>query len=303
MSYRSNLSQSVIITATNRSLLDKYYQEISKLKPLSREDEVHLFNLIIKNNDQSAIDKICKHNLLFVAREARRYISKLGHSKTLYLEDLINEGNIGLCEAIKRFDPDKGHKFITYAVWWIRLYILKSIQDNVKSIRLPTSVKHKIDDINKIKNRMEHEGSIEVSLREVYEEMRRNGDVKQCESYGKFIHNYNLGSFEESINDFIGGEKEDGEFAQLIPDETTMNGEELLIDREKKDLIYNMLNDLDDNRLLYIKHFFGLDDFEKLTVKEIADKYNKPEANLRYDIKKSISNLKKKNKLKLREFT
>src|SRR6056297_622949 len=115
-------------------ILKQYFKEIGNEKPLSPEEEVEVVKKV-KKGDSKALDKLLRANLRFVVSVAKKY---QGHN--LSLGDLINEGNIGLIKAAKRFDETKGFKFISYAVWWIRQTILQSISENSRLVRLPLNV-------------------------------------------------------------------------------------------------------------------------------------------------------------------
>ena len=129
---------------TNReeASLEKYFQEISKVDMISAEKEVELAKRI-KLGDNIALEKLALSNLRFVVSVAKQY-----QNQGLTLSDLINEGNIGLIKAAKRFDETRGFKFISYAVWWIRQSILQALAEQSRMIRLPLN---KIGAINKIK--------------------------------------------------------------------------------------------------------------------------------------------------------
>jgi RNA polymerase primary sigma factor len=134
----------IITQLTNReeASLEKYFQEISKVDLISAEEEVELAKRI-KSGDKIALEKLALSNLRFVVSVAKQY-----QNQGLTLSDLINEGNIGLIKAAKRFDETRGFKFISYAVWWIRQSILKALAEQSRMIRLPLN---KIGTINKIK--------------------------------------------------------------------------------------------------------------------------------------------------------
>lgn len=119
--------------------VETYYGELKKCPPISREEEERLFKLV-KQDDLEARNKILTSNLQFVVDVAKGY---KGYGVSM--PDLISEGNMGLTKAIERFDPDRGVKFISYAVWWVRQYI----QDSIKKRNNTTSVEVDIDDINK----------------------------------------------------------------------------------------------------------------------------------------------------------
>jgi RNA polymerase primary sigma factor len=131
------------ITSRDDVSFSKYLNEISPISGITADEEVELSKLI-QENDQEALNKMVKANLRFVISVAKQY-----HIKSLSLSDLVSAGNEGLIIAAKRFDPSKGFKFISYAVWWIRQSILKYINENGKQIRMPLN---KIADLNKIKN-------------------------------------------------------------------------------------------------------------------------------------------------------
>lgn len=128
---------------TNRESLslDKYLLEIGKVDLLNIEEEVALAKRI-KNGDEVALEKLTKANLRFVVSVAKQY-----QNQGLTLGDLINEGNLGLIRAAKRFDETRGFKFISYAVWWIRQSILQALAENSRIVRLPLN---KVSSLNKI---------------------------------------------------------------------------------------------------------------------------------------------------------
>src|SRR5688500_16225042 len=131
------------ITNRESQSLEKYLQEIGKVELISPEEEVKLAGLI-KQGNQFALDKLTKANLRFVVSVAKQY-----QNQGLSLPDLINEGNLGLIKAAKRFDETRGFKFISYAVWWIRQSILQALADQSRIVRLPLN---KVGSIGRIGN-------------------------------------------------------------------------------------------------------------------------------------------------------
>jgi RNA polymerase primary sigma factor len=189
-----------IVVANNKEIFNRYLIEIEKLKPLTKEEEVCLFKQIETNDDQTAIDKICKHNLLFVVSVARSYAKTLPKS-SLTLEDLVSEGNIGLCLAIRKFDYKTGNKFISYAVWWIRQHILKCIQDNIKSIRIPSNIRTVINKYNKKESNLEQIFNRKPTTLEVFESMLEDGN--NVSSAQKLDDILDVSTFEKSLNSLV----------------------------------------------------------------------------------------------------
>ncbi|MFV0599908.1 RNA polymerase sigma factor SigA [bioreactor metagenome] len=136
---------------TNREIgsLDKFLQDVGREEMVSAEEEVLLAQRI-RNGDQEALDKLVKANLRFVISVAKQY-----QNQGLSLPDLINEGNLGLIKAAKRFDETRGFKFISYAVWWIRQAILQALAEQSRIVRLPLNQVGALGKIKKESSRLE----------------------------------------------------------------------------------------------------------------------------------------------------
>src|SRR6266853_5189623 len=132
------------ITNRESQSLEKYLQEIEKVDLITPEEEVKLA-IRIRQGDQAALDKLTKANLRFVVSVAKQY-----QNKGLSLPDLINEGNLGLIKAAKRFDETRGFKFISFAVWWIRQSILQALADQSRIVRLPLNKVGSLTQIGKV---------------------------------------------------------------------------------------------------------------------------------------------------------
>ncbi len=137
------------ITNRETASLDKYLQEIGKEELISAEEEVELARRI-KAGDQNALEKLTKANLRFVVSVAKQY-----QNQGLSLPDLINEGNLGLIKAAKRFDETRGFKFISYAVWWIRQSILQALAEQSRIVRLPLNQVGSLNKISKESSKLE----------------------------------------------------------------------------------------------------------------------------------------------------
>jgi RNA polymerase primary sigma factor len=149
------------VTNRETASLDKYLQEIGKVDLITADEEVELAQRI-KAGDQIALEKLTKANLRFVVSVAKQY-----QNQGLTLPDLINEGNLGLIKAAKRFDETRGFKFISYAVWWIRQSILQALAEQSRIVRLPLNKIGSINKINKMYAFLEQENEREPSAEEI----------------------------------------------------------------------------------------------------------------------------------------
>src|SRR5947207_4141958 len=149
------------ITNRESQSLEKYLQEIGRLDMITAEEEVKLARLI-REGDQSALDRLTKANLRFVVSVAKQY-----QNQGLSLPDLINEGNLGLIKAARRFDETRGFKFISYAVWWIRQSILQALAEQSRIVRLPLNQVGSLNKINKAFSRLEQVYEREPSAEEL----------------------------------------------------------------------------------------------------------------------------------------
>ena len=151
------------ITNRESQSLDKYLQEISKVSMVSIDEEVELAQRI-REGDQMALEKLTKANLRFVVSVSKQY-----QNQGLTLGDLINEGNLGLIKAAKRFDETKGFKFISYAVWWIRQSILQALAEQSRIVRLPLNRVGSLNKISRSFSELEQKFEREPSADEIAE--------------------------------------------------------------------------------------------------------------------------------------
>jgi RNA polymerase primary sigma factor len=149
------------ITKRDSDSLEKYLQEIGKVEMVTPEEEVILAQRI-RQGDQAALERLVSANLRFVVSVAKQY-----QNKSLSLNDLINEGNLGLVKAAQRFDESKGFKFISYAVWWIRQSIIKALAEQSRLVRLPSNKLGSLMKINKAFSDLEQQYEREPSPEEL----------------------------------------------------------------------------------------------------------------------------------------
>ena len=162
------------VTNRETASLDKYLQEIGKVDLITAEEEVELAQRI-KAGDDRALEKLTNANLRFVVSVAKQY-----QNQGLTLPDLINEGNLGLIKAAKRFDETRGFKFISYAVWWIRQSILQALAEQSRIVRLPLNKIGSINKINKTFASLEQANERPPSAEEIAKELDMTvNDVKE----------------------------------------------------------------------------------------------------------------------------
>ena len=168
------------VTNRETASLDKYLQEIGKVELITADEEVVLAQKI-RNGDKVALEKLIKANLRFVVSVSKQY-----QNQGLSLPDLINEGNLGLMKAAKRYDETRGFKFISYAVWWIRQSILQALAEQSRIVRLPLNKIGSINKINKAYAQLEQENErppspeelaevLDMSEEDVKESMKQSG--------------------------------------------------------------------------------------------------------------------------------
>src|SRR6476620_6078861 len=153
------------ITNRESQSLDKYLHEIGKVDLITAEEEVILAQKI-REGDQVALEKLTKSNLRFVVSVAKQY-----QNQGLSLPDLINEGNLGLIKAAKRFDETRGFKFISYAVWWIRQSILQALAEQSRIVRLPLNRVGALNKIGKKFSQLEQEFEREPTASELADKL------------------------------------------------------------------------------------------------------------------------------------
>jgi RNA polymerase primary sigma factor len=264
---------------TNRESqsLDKYLQEIGKVELLTPQEEIDLARRI-KKGDQKALEKLTKANLRFVVSVAKQY-----QNQGLSLGDLINEGNLGLIKAAKRFDETRGFKFISYAVWWIRQSILQALAEQSRIVRLPLNRVGALNKIGKAFSTLEQEFEREPSASELAEEL-------------------DMSLFEVSDTLKISGrhlsmdapfaQGEDNRLLDVIQDSRQPAPDHQLMDESLKVEVRRALATLSEREAQVIRLYFGLDQEHSLTLEEIGEKFNLTRERVRQIKEKAIRRLR-----------
>lgn len=292
-------SKNIVRTvADNQQSFHKYLVELRKTPVLSSAEEVELFKQF-KAGDKSAEAKIIKANLLFVITVAKQY-SSLVNKTSLTLEDLVSEGNLGLVKAVHRFEPERGFKFISYAVFWIKQAILDCLQHNIKTVRLPGSAQLIITRALKAEEQIEHNTERCATFDEIAEIVAADPAMSDTRITASRIQEVlTANRWESSLNQKIDPDSND-EFIDKLESGDSTDSE--LIGLERESVVQAMLQTLKgDSRLFIVKHY-GLDGYQPTPIKNIAEEFGYSPEHIRQRIKMSFKLLKKNQKDKLRYF-
>jgi RNA polymerase primary sigma factor len=263
-------------TRENQSL-DKYLQEIGGVELLNPGEEIDLARKI-KKGDQNSLEKLTKANLRFVVSVAKSY-----QNQGLSLGDLINEGNLGLIKAAKRFDETRGFKFISYAVWWIRQSILQALAEQSRVVRLPLNRVGALNKIGKAFSNLEQAFEREPSANEIAEELEMTpfevSDTLKIS--GRHI------SMDAPFS-----QGEDNRLLDVIQNEHQPSPDHQLMIESLKREIERALNTLTRREAEVVKLYFGLDREHPLTLEEIGEKFDLTRERVRQIKEKAIRRLR-----------
>ena len=262
--YSSKISQKTrggIHNSGENSLL-LYLQEISTI-PLLKKDEEEKIARLAACGDKAAKDKLINSNLRFVIMVSKKY-----QGKGLPLEDLIGEGNIGLMNAVKHFNVEKGYRFITYAVWWIRQAIIKAIQEKGRMIRLPSNKTNSITRIEKTRQVIQNEPGCRtgIELREVAAFL----DMAPEEAEELI----NISQEVISLDDPVSKYEDSLTIKDYVEDEYHKSPVEHAMNSMLRDEVEEALNNLEERAAEVIRSRYGIGDAGALTLKEVGDRYN-----------------------------
>lgn len=267
--------------------LERYLQEIQKIPQITPQEEVLLAKRI-RQGDEKAFDTLVKSNLRFVISVAKQY-----QNKNLPLIDLINEGNLGLIKAARRFDETRGFKFISYAVWWIRQSIISALSEQGRTVKLPSNQIKSIRKLNEAFNFLEQELERNPTAEEIGVFLKTS--IKKTQETLTLILSQNSTSIDEPIVantensfcliDFIAAGEEFSPERQLLKDS--------LCDQ----INYIMRKKLSEKEQKVLKLYFGIGFERPKTLEEISAIFNCTKENIRLIEKRAIRKLKKYEKI------
>ncbi len=267
------------ITARESLSLDKYLNDIGKIPMLTADDEATLAKAI-REGDTNALDTLTKSNLRFVVSVAKQY-----QNQGLSLSDLINEGNVGLMKAAKRFDETKGFKFISYAVWWIRQSILQSIVEYSRIVRLPLN---KVGSYNKVNEAF-------LNFVQEFEREPTNEELAELlEMTPKEINNMLKGNGRHlSFDAPISGDEGDSTMLDVVSSADGILPDNNLMEQSLKEEVQQGLSILSPREVEVLSSYYGLNNYKSLTLEEIGDLYGLTRERVRQIKERAIRRLRK----------
>ncbi len=272
------------ITNRNIASLDKYLQDIGKEELITADEEVVLAQKI-KAGDHEALEKLTKANLRFVVSVAKQY-----QNQGLSLPDLINEGNLGLIKAAKRFDETRGFKFISYAVWWIRQSILQALAEQSRVVRLPLNQVGSLNKIKKTRSKLEQKFERNPSLDEIAESLEL--PAQKINAAMKISTRY-ISMDAPLIQD------EDMNFLDVfVNDDSPVTDSGLMKESLGKE-IQRSLATLSERERDIVNLYYGIGMNHEMTLEEIGEKFDLTRERVRQIKEKAIRRLKHTSRSKL----
>ncbi|MBN2175549.1 MAG: sigma-70 family RNA polymerase sigma factor [Bacteroidales bacterium] len=271
------------ITRRDSTSFEKYLQDIAKVEMISPDEEIILAKKI-KKGDHKALEKLVKANLRFVVSVAKQY-----QNRGLNLQDLINEGNLGLIKAARLFDETRGFKFISYAVWWIRQSILSAIAEQSRIVRLPVNKVGALRQISKVTMKFQQENDRLPTSEELAKLM--DISLHKLETYLK------SNSRQVSI-DAPAIEDKDRKMIDFMEDKEVMEPDEPLMSQSLKQEIMRILGTLPAREKEVVALYFGLSGTPK-TLIEIGQLLDISRERARQIKDRAIRDLRKPSKQKL----
>ena len=264
---------------SDNEVLSTYLKAIDKIPLLTYEEEYDLA-LKAKNGDKKARERLINSNLRFVVSVAKKF-----RGQGIPLEDLINEGNIGLMTAVDKFEPEKGYHFISYAVWWVRQAILKALAEQSRPVRLPLNRSNELIQIVRAKNELLKSGeNSDPSAEDIAEKtgLERNLVKSLMDITREMI------SFDIPIK---GDEDGDSSYFDFVEDKSQTPEEDVVNHMMEKD-VRSLLGVLGDKERYIIEKRYGFNGREPMSLKAIGDEYNLTKERIRQIEKSALEKLR-----------
>ena len=264
--------------------LTLYLKEVAKTQVVTPEEE-GILAARIRKGDRKALEKLVKANLRFVVSVAKNY-----QNQGIPLNDLINEGNLGLIKAARRFDESKNFKFISYAVWWIRQSILQALAEQSRIVKLPLNRVGTIHKIGKIQGKLEQKYCRKPDTNEIASELSINeNDVKES---------LKIGNSHISLDAPIQA-GEDSKLLDLLADGEEAHADNEMLEISLQEEVYKTLNMLAEREKEVVRLYFGIGEDTSHTLEEIGRRFNLTRERARQIKEKAIKRLKHTTRSKI----
>lgn len=256
-----------------------YLKEMGKVDLLTKEEEVELAQRI-EEGDEQARQELTEANLRLVVSIAKKYVGQ-----GMSFLDLIQEGNKGLMKAVEKFDYTKGYKFSTYATWWIRQSITRSLADQARTIRIPVHMVETMNKLKRVEKRLNKELDREPTPEEIGEEM--DMDPEKVLEVKKLTINQQPASLDTPI-----GEENDSQLKDFIEDQDSPSPDLLASSELLKDQLDNVLDTLTDREKRVIELRYGLEDGRQRTLEEVGTEFGVTRERIRQIQAKALRKLR-----------
>ena len=271
------------VSKVNSGSISMYLAEIGKFEPLPPQREVELA-IRIQDGDELAMKELVEANLRFVVSVAKKY-----QGNGLSLADIINEGNMGLIKAAKRFDHTRGFKFISYAVWWIRQSILQALAEQSRLIRLPLNRVGTITKITRAAEKLEAEVERQPKGNEIGSQLEMSGDeVLMAMQYSRRHSSLNS-PFQEGENSSL---------LDIIEDSESDEPEAQIMMESMSEEVAAALETLSDRERTVLEMYFGIDRDSAMTLNEIGEEFDLTRERVRQIKEKAIQRLRHRSRAK-----
>lgn len=268
------------ITNRDTKSLEKYFQEISKIDMITVDEEVEMTRRI-REGDQVALNTLVNANLRFVVSVAKQY-----QGSGLRLSDLINEGNVGLVKAAKRFDETRGFKFISYAVWWIRQSILQAISEQSRMVRLPLNKIGEISKINKVFSYLEQSLQRPPSVIEIARELDMSTSQVKTAMKNTSKHLSMDAPFAEG---------ESSNLYNVVQSKEAMSPDSKMMQESLSSDIGQLLKTLPSRESEIIRLYYGIAEKSPMSLTEIGELFDISRERVRQIREKAIRILRRKS--------
>ena len=260
-----------------------YFSQINRIPLLSHEEEVDLAKRALQGDKEASI-KLVEANLRLVVSIAKHY-----HSQSMTFMDLVQEGNIGLCKAAEKFDYTKGYRFSTYATWWVRQTIMRALEEQDNTIRIPSNLLEHYNKMNKIIAQFNGENGRDPTPKELVEET--GWDYERVKTL------LELSNSVISLDTPL-GDDEEGSYGDLIPD-NSYNPVAAALRESNRQTIMRVFSTLGSREKEVMAWRFGIEDDQPLTLEEIGEKINLTKERVRQIEMKALRKLRHPSRSKV----